>query len=221
MAEPVIINASTAPTGMSMESPPVFGSGWPSGIVSRITLSLGEVLSPELVADPAVLAPVVSAVLAPVASPLVVLVVVPIVPVVPAVVGVVVPVVVLVVLVVLVVPVVPVVLVPVVLVPVVPVVLVVLVPVVVPVVPVVLVPVGACPHAGNANTDTKVRAANIVLMYGTDSPPSRFLSHQSVDNNLSVQTMQYFRQAWCSHPSYCSHGIRTFDNSSPTPHLGG
>ena len=113
MAEPVIINASTDPTAMSMESPPVFGSGWPSGIVSRITLSLGEVLSPELVADPAVLAPVVSAVLAPVASPLVVLVVVPIVPVVPAVVGVVVPVVVLVVLVVLVVPVVPVVLVPV------------------------------------------------------------------------------------------------------------
>ncbi len=65
-------------------------------------------------------------------------------------------------------------------VPVVPVV----VPAVVPVVPVVLVPVVACPHAGNANTKRRVRAANIVLMYGTDSPPSRFLSHQSVDNNL-------------------------------------
>jgi len=37
------------------------------------------------------------------------------------------------------------------------------VPVVVPVVPVVLVPVVACPHAGNANTNRKVRAANIVL----------------------------------------------------------
>ena len=37
------------------------------------------------------------------------------------------------------------------------------VPVVVPVVPVVLVPVVACPHAGNANTKRKVRAANIVL----------------------------------------------------------
>jgi hypothetical protein len=53
---------------------------------------------------------------------------------------------------------------------VVPVVPVVLVPVVVPVVvvpvvlvPVVLVPVVACPHAGNANTKRKVRAANIVL----------------------------------------------------------
>jgi hypothetical protein len=82
MAEPLIINASTAPTGMSMESPPVLGSCWPSGIVSRITLSLGEVLSP-VVADPAVPAPVVSAVLAPVVSPLVVLVVVPVVSVVP------------------------------------------------------------------------------------------------------------------------------------------
>jgi hypothetical protein len=69
------------------------------------------------------------------------------------------------------------------------------VPVVVPVVPVVLVSVGACPHAGNANTKRKARAANIVLKYGTDSPPSRFLSHQSVDNNLSVRTMQYFEQA--------------------------
>jgi len=47
-------------------------------------------------------------------------------------------------------------------VPVVPVVVPV-VPVVVPVVPVVLVPVVACPHAGNANTNRKVRAANIVL----------------------------------------------------------
>src|SRR5215211_5753671 len=78
-----------------------------------------------------------------------------------------------------VVPVVPVVLMPVV-VPVVPVVLVVLVPVVVPVVPVVLVPVVpvvlvpvvACPHAGNANTNRKVRAANIVLKYGTGFPCS-------------------------------------------------
>jgi hypothetical protein len=92
-----------------------------------------------------------------------------------------------------VVPVVPVVLVVPVVVPVVPVVL---VPVVlVPVVPVVLVPVVACPHAGKANTKRKMRAANIVLMYGTDSPPSRYLAHQSVDNNPSVGTMQYFEQA--------------------------
>src|SRR5918994_7897475 len=98
MAEPLIINASTAPTGMSMESPPVLGSCWlSSGIVSRITLSLGEVLSP-VVADPVVLAPVVSPVLAPVVSS----VAVPVdSPVVPVVVLVVVPVVVLVVLVVL------------------------------------------------------------------------------------------------------------------------
>ena len=63
--------------------------------------------------------------------------------------------------VVVVVPVVPVVLVPVVLVPVV-------VPVVlVPVVPVVLVPVVCCPHAGNANTNTKARDDNVVRKYGT------------------------------------------------------
>src|SRR5215217_53132 len=87
-----------------------------------------------------------------------------------------------------VVPVVPVVVVPVV-VPVVPVVVPV-VPVVVPVVPVVLVPVVASPHAGNANTKRKVRAANIVRKYSTGFPPARHLSHQSVDNNLAVQTMQ-------------------------------
>jgi hypothetical protein len=63
--------------------------------------------------------------------------------------------------------------VPVVLVPVVVLIVpVVLVPVVlVPVVPVVLVPVVvSCPHAGNANTNRKVRVTNIVLTYGTDSP---------------------------------------------------
>src|SRR5919107_2887164 len=81
MAELLIINASTAPTGMNMESPPVFGSCWRSGIVSRITLSLGEVLAP-VVADPEVLAPVVSPVLAPVVSSVVVPVDSPVVPVV-------------------------------------------------------------------------------------------------------------------------------------------
>jgi hypothetical protein len=50
---------------------------------------------------------------------------------------------------------------------VVPVVPVVLVPVVVPV---VLMPVVCCPHAGNANTNTKVRDANVVRKYGTDFP---------------------------------------------------
>jgi hypothetical protein len=43
---------------------------------------------------------------------------------------------------------------------------------VVPVVPVVLVPVVACPHAGNANTKRKVKAANIVRKYGTNLPCS-------------------------------------------------
>src|SRR5215217_4798772 len=122
MAEPLIINASTAPTGMSMESPPVLGST-PSGIVSRITLSLGELLSP-VVAEPAVLAPLVSPVLAPVVSSLVVvpvdapvvLMVLVVLVVAPAVVPVVLPAVVPVVPVVLV-PVVPVVLVPVVVLP--------------------------------------------------------------------------------------------------------
>jgi hypothetical protein len=91
MAEPLIINGSTALIGMSMERPPVLGSCWPSGIVSRMTLSLGKVLSDEVVlpvvADPVVLAPVVSPVLAPVVSPVVVPVDAPVVPVVPPVRG--------------------------------------------------------------------------------------------------------------------------------------
>src|ERR687898_963142 len=89
MAEPLIINASTAPKGTSTESPPVFGSTPSLGIVSRITPSFAEVVSPELV-----VAPVVVVFAAPVLAPEVVPVVVPVV------------VVVLVVLVVLVVPVV-------------------------------------------------------------------------------------------------------------------
>jgi hypothetical protein len=39
--------------------------------------------------------------------------------------------------------------------------------VLVPVVPVVVVVVVVCPHAGNANTKRKVRAANITRKYGT------------------------------------------------------
>src|SRR5215204_164889 len=42
------------------------------------------------------------------------------------------------------------------------------VPVVVPVVPLVLVPVVCCPHAGNAKTKRRVRAANITRKYGTN-----------------------------------------------------
>ena len=43
---------------------------------------------------------------------------------------------------------------------------------IVPVVPVVsvVVPVVCCPHAGNADTKRKVRAANIVRKYGTNLP---------------------------------------------------
>ena len=46
MAELLIINASTAPTGMNMERPPVLGSTLLSGIVWRITPFLVGVLSP-------------------------------------------------------------------------------------------------------------------------------------------------------------------------------
>jgi hypothetical protein len=68
VAEPLMSNASTATAGTCTEGPPVLGSCWPSGIVSRITLSLFEVLS-LVVADPVVLAPVVSPVVAPVVVP--------------------------------------------------------------------------------------------------------------------------------------------------------
>src|SRR5215204_2683640 len=87
MAEPLIISASTAPTGTSVESPPVSGSTPSLGIVSRITPSFAEVLLPELVVAPEVvvfaapvLAAVVVAVVASVVSVvLVVLVVLPVV----------------------------------------------------------------------------------------------------------------------------------------------
>src|SRR5215210_1211060 len=69
-------NASNATARTRKERPPVLGSCWLSGIVSRITSFLGEVLSPPVVADPEVLAPVVSPVVAPVVS----LVLVPVVP---------------------------------------------------------------------------------------------------------------------------------------------
>src|SRR5215203_4658040 len=90
MAEPLIISASTAPTGTSVESPPVFGSTPSLGIVSRITPSFAEVLLPELVVAPLVVvfaAPVLAAVVVPVVASVVsvVLVVVVVVPVVPVV----------------------------------------------------------------------------------------------------------------------------------------
>src|SRR5215211_1312983 len=74
IAEPLMINTSTAATGTSMERPPVWGSTPSLGIVSRITLSLAEVVSPELVAASVVLAPVL-----PVVVPVVVPVAVPVV----------------------------------------------------------------------------------------------------------------------------------------------
>ncbi len=114
MADPLMSNASTATAGTSMERPPpVLGSSLPWGMVSRITLSLGEVVSPFVGAPVVVFAPVVVPVVARVVS--VVPVVLPVVvPVVPVILPVVVPGVRPVPVVVPVVPVVPVVLVPVV-----------------------------------------------------------------------------------------------------------
>src|SRR5215211_1860007 len=67
-------NASRATTGTRKERPPVFGSTPSLGMVSRITPSLAEVLSP-VVADPEVLAALVVSVVVPVVVPVVVLVV--------------------------------------------------------------------------------------------------------------------------------------------------
>jgi hypothetical protein len=121
-----------------------------------------------------------------------------------------------------VVPVVPVVVVAVV----VPVVPEVLVPVVVPVVvvpavvPVVVVPVVvSCPHAGNANTKRKVRAANIVRKYDTGFPlfdvyrtnPSTIVYRCKQCNGLGK------REVAASPAS--AKWIRTIDNTSPTTHL--
>jgi hypothetical protein len=127
-----------------------------------------------------------------------------------------------------VVPVVPVVLVAVVVpvVPVVPVVLVVpVVVVVVPVVPVVLVPVMlvpvvCCPHAGKANTKRKVRAANIVLTYGTDFPLLVvYLTNPLTIAYLCKQCNELGKREVAASPA-AAKGIRTFYNTSTTTHLG-
>jgi hypothetical protein len=121
---------------------------------------------------------------------------------------------------VVVVPVVPVVPVVLVVVPVVPVVLVPVVPVVVPVVPVVLVVVVACPHAGNANTKRKVKATNIVLIYGTDFPPLViYLTNPLTIAYLRKQCNDLGKREVAASPSAATW-IRTIDNTSPTTHLG-
>ena len=121
---------------------------------------------------------------------------------------------------VVVVPVVPVVPVVLVVVPVVPVVLVPVVPVVVPVVPVVLVVVVACPHAGNANTNRKVKATNIVLIYGTDFPPLViYLTNPLTIAYLRKQCNDLGKREVAASPSAATW-IRTIDNTSPTTHLG-
>ena len=138
--------------------------------------------------------------------PVVPVVVVPVVPVVPVVFVPIVPV--LVPVVPVVVPVVPVVLVPVV--PVVPVVL----------VPVVLVVVVACPHAGNANTKRKVKATNIVLMYGTDFPPLViYHTNPLTIAYLRKQCNDLGKREVAASPASAKR-IRTIDNTSTTTHLG-
>src|SRR5215217_2688919 len=90
----------------------------------------------------------------------------------------------------------------------------------VPVVPVVLVPVVACPHAGKANTNRKVRATNIVFMYGTDFPLLIiYLTNPLTIAYLCKQCNDLGKREVASSPS-AAKGIRTFDNTSTTTHLG-
>src|SRR5215217_989195 len=92
--------------------------------------------------------------------------------------------------------------------------------VVVPVVPVVLVPVVACPHAGKANTNRKVRATNIVFMYGTGFPLLIiYLTNPLTIAYLCKQGNDLGKREVASSPS-AAKGIRTFDNTSTTTHLG-
>jgi hypothetical protein len=92
--------------------------------------------------------------------------------------------------------------------------------VVVPVVPVVLVPVVACPHAGNADTKRKVSPANIVRTYSTGFP----LLVICRTNSFTI----VYRCKQCNVLGDCLEAtspgvatkIRTFENTSPTPHLG-
>jgi hypothetical protein len=96
----------------------------------------------------------------------------------------------------------------------------VVVPVVVPVVPVVLVPVVACPHAGNANTKRKARAANIVLMYGTGFPLLViYLTNPLTIAYLCKQCNDLGKREVAASTGLAKW-ISTIDNTSPTTHLG-
>jgi hypothetical protein len=93
----------------------------------------------------------------------------------------------------------------------------VLVPVVVPVVVVVVVD---CPHAGNANTKSKVRAANIVLKYDTGSPLLVIYHTSSLTIAYLCKQCNGLGKRDVADSSAAAKGIRTFYNTSPTTHLG-
>jgi hypothetical protein len=96
---------------------------------------------------------------------------------------------------------------------VVPVVPVVLVPVVVPVVLVPVVPVVCCPHAGNANTRRKVRAANIIRKYSTDFPLAViYLTNPFTIAYLCRQCNVLGKRDVAASPAAAT-GIRTFENA--------
>jgi hypothetical protein len=94
----------------------------------------------------------------------------------------------------------------------VPVVPVVLVPVVVPV---VFVPVLACPHAGNANTNRKVRAANMIRMYGTGFPLLFIYHTYPLTIAYRCKQCNDLGKRNVAASPLAAPRIRTFDNTSP------
>jgi hypothetical protein len=85
---------------------------------------------------------------------------------------------------------------------------------------VVLVPVVACPHAGNANTKRKVRAAKVVRKYSTDSPLLVFYHTNPWTITYQCKQCNILSKRDVAASPAAAKGIRTFDNTSPTTHLG-
>jgi hypothetical protein len=83
----------------------------------------------------------------------------------------------------------------------------------------VVVVVVVCPHAGNANTNTKARDANIVRKYGTDLPLLVFYHTNSWTITYRCKQCNVLGKRNVAASPAAATGIRTFDHISTTTHL--
>ena len=83
-----------------------------------------------------------------------------------------------------------------------------------------VVPVVSCPHAGNANTKRKVRAANIVRKYGTGFP--LLIIYHTTPLTIAYRCKQcnVLGKRDVAASLAAATRIQIFDNTPPTAHLG-